>query len=43
MGVDIYGKAPKLIGKKPELDYSDDNITDKQQERVLGCTREVGR
>ena len=31
MGVDIYGKAPKLIGKKPELDYSDDNITDKQK------------
>ena len=31
MGVDIYGKAPKLIGKKPELDYSDDNITDKHK------------
>ena len=31
MGVDIYGKAPKLIGKKPELDYSDDSITDKQK------------
>jgi len=31
MGVDIYGKAPKLIGKKPELDYSDDNITEDQK------------
>ena len=31
MGVDIYGKAPKLIGNKPELDYSDDSITDKQK------------
>jgi hypothetical protein len=31
MGVDIYGKAPKLIGKKPELDFSDDNITEEQK------------
>jgi len=31
MGVDIYGKAPKLIGKKPELDYSADNITEDQK------------
>ena len=22
MGVDIYGKAPKLIGKKPEMQQS---------------------
>jgi len=31
MGVDIYGKAPKLIGKKPEIDYSDDSITEDQK------------
>ena len=31
MGVDIYGKSPKLIGKRPEIDYNDDSITEDQK------------
>ena len=32
MGVDIYGKSPKLKGKRPEFNYDDENTTDEQKD-----------
>lgn len=32
MGVDIYGKSPKLTGKRPEFNYDDENTTDEQKD-----------
>ena len=28
MGVDIYGKEPKLTSKKPEMDWDNDALTE---------------